>query len=250
MLSTLNTAVANGTIGKVAHVSSLAFRLCGQVPPWLSRTTEVSFYSWREEDYQKAVSCRAFMNEMTKSAVNPFPADMRFLLANNATPDDAEDAAAEEKESMSSNDTPVDPDDTKGDTTLSAREVLKAKYFYAGGSARFMLQTFLANLRLDLDNRMNRVEQGDWQSFTQMYVTRGTASAINTLIQQFEDVVCTPLSKYVLLCAYEKCKSDLVESVRAAAYSSRNPKLQGWAFELELIDLIRLSYESHKENPV
>jgi hypothetical protein len=68
-------------------------------------------------------------------------------------------------------------------------------------------------------------------------------------MQQFERV-CTPLSKYVLFCAYEKCKSALVKSVRAAANSSRNPALQGWAFELEQIDLIRLSYESHKENPV
>jgi hypothetical protein len=28
-----------------------------------------------------------------------------------------------------------------------------------------------------------------------------------------------------------------------------NPALQGWAFELEQIKLIRLSYKSHKENP-
>jgi hypothetical protein len=38
--------------------------------------------------------------------------------------------------------------------------------------------------------------------------------------------------------------------VRAAAASSRNPALAGWAFELEQIDAIRLSLESNKENPV
>jgi hypothetical protein len=117
MLSTLNTAVT-GIIGKVAHVTSLAFRLStgGQLLNCpLSTIREVSFDSWREEDYGAAVSCKAFMEELKKSAVNPFPADMRFLLAN-AAPDDAEDAT-EEKESMSSSGTPMDHDDTKGDTT-------------------------------------------------------------------------------------------------------------------------------------
>jgi hypothetical protein len=76
---------------------------------------------------------------------------------------------------------------------------------------------------------MNSVNQGDWASFTQRSISSGTDSAINTLMQQFERV-CTPLSKDVLFCAYEKCKSALVKSVRAATDSSRNPALQGWAF--------------------
>jgi hypothetical protein len=142
---------------------------------------------------------------------------------------------------------------------LSAQEVVEAKYFYAGGSACFMFQSLLEDLRLDLDTRMNSASQGDWASFTQRSVSSGTDSVINTLMQQSERV-CTPLSKYVLFCAYEKCKSALVKSVRAAADSSRDPALQGWtfgvpalqgwAFELEQIDIIRLSYESHLENPV
>jgi hypothetical protein len=251
MLSTLNTAVANKLIKKVAHVTSLAFKLStgGQLlNNRLSRIVEASLDSWHEEDYQKAVSCKAFMNEMAKSTDNPFPADMRFLLTS-AGPDDAEDPA-EEKESMSSSDTPMDHNDTKGNTTLSALEVVEAKYFYAGGSARFMFQTLLENLKLDLDKRMSGVMQGDWQSFTQKSVSPRTASVVNILMQQFERV-CTPLSKYVLFCAYEKCKSDLVKSVRAAADSSGNPALAGWAFELEQIDLIRLSYESSNGgNPV
>jgi len=58
------------------------------------------------------------------------------------------------------------------------------------------------------------------------------------------------LSKYVLFLAYEHCKSDLVDSVKAAASNSNNPALKGWAFELEQIDCIRLSLESPEENPL
>jgi hypothetical protein len=97
------------------------------------------------------------MEELNKSAVNPFPMDMRFLLAN-AAPDDAEDAA-EEKESMSSSDTPMDQDDsTKGDTTLSDQEVMEAKHFYAGGNARLMFETLLVKLD-PLGSKKRRIDQ-------------------------------------------------------------------------------------------
>jgi hypothetical protein len=67
--------------------------------------------------------------------VNPFPVDMRFLLANA-------DAA---------------PHDAEATLYTSAQEVVEAKYLaYAGGmnyTARFMFQTLLVDLilRLDLD---------------------------------------------------------------------------------------------------
>ena len=235
MLSTLNTAVTNGTIGKVAHVTSLAFTLStgGQLlnSP-LSTIVEVSLDSWCEAEYTAAVSCEPFMKEMAKNATNPFPGDTEFLLSNDPDADDDDDDT-----------------NTNSHKTLSAQEVVQAKYFYAGGSARFMFQFHLGKLKEDLDSRMKRVDQGDWQSFTQKSVSSGTASAVNTLMQQFGRT-CTPLSKYVLFCAYEKCKTALVKSVRAAAQQSSNPALAGWAFELEQIDLIRLSYESNSDNPV
>jgi hypothetical protein len=130
MLSMLNTAVGNGLIRKVTHVTSLAFRLStgGQLlNSRLSTIRDPSFDSWRKEDYGAAVSCKAFMEELKKSAINPFPMDMCFLLANTAM-DDAEDTA-EEKESMSSSDTHMDHDNTKGNTTLSDQKVVEAKYF-------------------------------------------------------------------------------------------------------------------------
>ena len=62
-------------------------------------------------------------------------------------------------------------------------------------------------------------------------------------MQQFRKV-CSPVSKYVLFHAYDRCKSELVKSMRAAAYSTSNPTLKRWAFDLEQIHLIRASLHS------
>ena len=67
-------------------------------------------------------------------------------------------------------------------------------------------------------------------------------------MQQFERKA-SPVSKYVLFRAYDKCKSELVNSVKAVAHASDNPTLKGWAFELQQIDLIRLALESQAAHP-
>jgi hypothetical protein len=83
-------------------------------------------------------------------------------------------------------------------------------------------------------------------------VASATPVAVNTLMQQFEGM-SSPVSKYILFRAYEKCQTELVKAVKAAAandYSNNNPALKGWAFELEQINLIRLSLESSPEHPI
>lgn len=90
---------------------------------------------------------------------------------------------------------------------------------------------------------MNAVASNEWQYFAQNAVASGTPSAVNTLMQQF-GLQCSPLSKYVLIHAYNVCREQLVMSVRGAAVSSGNPTLMGWAFELEQIHLIRTSLNS------
>jgi hypothetical protein len=252
MLSTLNTAVTNGHIRKVVHVTSFAFSLStgGQnLDEQLGTILQASIDSWREEDYQKAVSCEAFMAKiafMAKTAFmakmcqtegSPFAKDKSLLAddavdgnaSNEATAEEHDNDAAEDNEPKNLSDE-TRLDNATGDTSW-AREVVKAKYFFAGGSARFMFQFNIGELRGQLDKVLDAVEHEDWKSFTQGSVSSGSPSAANTLMQQFKGV-CTPVSKYVLFRAYEKCKTDLVKSVRAAADASSNPALKGWAFEL------------------
>lgn len=50
---------------------------------------------------------------------------------------------------------------------------------------------------------------------------------------------CTPLSHYVLMEAYGRCRNTLVDAVKQVADACGNPALQGWAFELKQLELIR-----------
>ena len=256
MLGTLNTAVTNGVIRKVVHVTSLAFSLSGggQLLYDAGTISFLSVDSWREENYEEAVSCQAFLSALRDSGRNPFDRD-KSILADETVDDDASDEAemkpeaskTNEQEAMDTSDENCDNDVT-GDTPSSVLEVVKNKYFFAGGSARFMFQYTIKELKADLKKRLSAVASSEWSSFAQESVSSGTASAVNTLMQQFEGR-CTPVSKYVLFCAYEKCKGELVRSVRAAANATNNPSLKGWAFELEQVDLIRSSLESGDMNP-
>ena len=145
----------------------------------------------------------------------------------------------------------MDVDGTAATVTDDASrimEVLTAKYYYAGGSARFMFMYQIQEVKEQLDMSLKNVEEKDWPSFARSSVSSGTSSSVNTLMQQFAER-CTPISKYVLFCAYDKCKTKIVKSVRVAAEAVNNPSLKGWAFELEQIDLIRLSLESVDANP-
>mmetsp|Transcript_29506 Transcript_29506/g.43523 ORF Transcript_29506/g.43523 Transcript_29506/m.43523 type:complete len:359 (-) Transcript_29506:148-1224(-) len=125
---------------------------------------------------------------------------------------------------------------------VDIEEIVRAKYFFAGGSARLMFQYYYKDLRVELDRRMGFVSASDWQFFAENSVAPGTPSSVNALMQKFGSH-CSPLSKNVLFHAYEKCRGRLVKAVHAAAESTGNPALRGWAFELEQINLIRTSIE-------
>lgn len=164
---------------------------------------------------------------MSTAGENQIKDDMAFLAQDDAkdhNKDGDDKDGGEESDETTDATMPVD----------AALEVVKAKYFFAGGSARFMFQFSLASLREELDRRFKSVLESDSQFFAQNSVSSGTPAAVNTLMQQF-DMDCSPVSKYVLFHAYGKCRSKLVKSLRATANSTGNPTLQGWAFELEQI---------------
>lgn len=240
MLSKLNTAVTNGVFTRVIHVTSLAFSLStgGQLLSVDGPVLRLSLDSWKEETYLEAVRCTEFINAMETNS-GPFIQDLRQALvkdseADNSDEKDGEAVSNDDKESG------ADSSDVKGKIV---EEVVTEKYFFAGGSARFMFQFSLHELREELDIRMGAVDNNEWLYFAQNAVASGTPSAVNTLMQQF-NLRCSPVSKYVLIHAYDYCREQLVMSVRAAAASSGNSTLMGWAFELEQIHLIRTSLNS------
>mmetsp|Transcript_36219 Transcript_36219/g.51236 ORF Transcript_36219/g.51236 Transcript_36219/m.51236 type:complete len:158 (+) Transcript_36219:130-603(+) len=112
-----------------------------------------------------------------------------------------------------------------------------------------MFEFELSKLKDEIYRRFQSVGENNRKYFANGAVSPSAPSSVNSLMQQFR-TQASPLSKYVLFLAYEHCKSDLVDSVKAAASNSNNPALKGWAFELEQIDFIRLSLESPEENPL
>lgn len=264
MLSTLNAAVTNEVIVKVIHVTSLAFTLStgGQDLSRYGPISRLAIDSWREEDFQEAISCRQFLKALADSGRSPLETDYQSMLAGEAIVDDRSDGdhnsdeeAERETEALIPNEheaMDTSDDENRDDGALinmaCALEVVSVKYFFAGGSARFMFENLLDDLRDALDERIKGVKQGDGIYFAQESTASSTPGEVNTLMQQFNGI-CSPVSKYVLVYAYEKCKSALVKSVRAAANKTGNPVLKGWAFELEQIDLICSSYESTDNNP-
>jgi len=259
MLSTLNTAVANKKIGKVLHVTSLAFSLStgGQnLDAMTGNISRMAFDSWTYTDYQEALQCKKFRDELTSRGTNIFQKDEDILIklkldesdGNYRDEDEADDDDDNENMEFRGNMNMMDVEGKAAAATVTddesrIMEILKVKYFYAGGSAWFMFMFSIEEVETGLKLRLNNVKANDWASFATSSVSSGTSSSVNTLMQQF-DKMCTPVSKYVLFYAYDKCKTELVKSVRAAAEAVNNPSLKGWAFELEQMDLIRLSLES------
>ena len=277
VLSTLQTAIANDLVGKVVHVTSLAFHLStgGQRLDSGGPILELSFDSWCLEDYFDAINCDEFAEKMIDAPGSILRRDKEALensmksyqQANNADEKSTEDTAIDE----TAVDTEMDEKaniDEEGDVEAGASsmaddgsssdddlleqvswtDVVDTKFYYAGGSARFMFEFLHSELRSFLDRCCSVVPNAEWKYFAEETVSPSTPTAVNTLLQRFGNKI-SPVSKYVLFKAYEKCKTELVQSLAAVARSSNNPALKGWAFELEQIDLIRLSLESNPQHP-
>mmetsp|Transcript_24577 Transcript_24577/g.68053 ORF Transcript_24577/g.68053 Transcript_24577/m.68053 type:complete len:588 (-) Transcript_24577:140-1903(-) len=254
MISTCNTAVSNKAIRKVVHVTSLAFSLStgGQRLGLAGSIMQESVDSWLLDDFFEAIKCKKFASGLIDSKRSILSKDRRAL--GNDDDDDDGSGPSEvggEDEMSGSSDEVMDDGDSGEDETesgVSWTEVVETKYYYAGGSARFMFDFQLSELKGELDKRCNKVQDDQWKYFAHEAVASGTPAAVNTLMQQF-DGKASPVSKYILFKAYEKCRTDLVNAVTAIAKGGNNPALKGWAFELQQIDLIRSSFESSPDLP-
>ena len=246
----LNTELFEGKIVKAVHVTSFSFNLTtgGQRLDDEGDVVEVTVDSWTLEDYIDAIKCSAFVERLAKSKSPVLDGDKRLskspvldgdkrLFVNDYLDSYSDD----EDQGME-----AENNNLEGDRPRSMKELVTAKHYYAGGSARFMFEFSLEELKTLLDCRCQEVFKDQWEYFAQGSVASWTPWAVNTLMQQFEKKAM-PVSKYILFKAYERCKSKLVGSMGALAKESRIPAINGWAFALAQIDLIRLSLESCSE---
>ena len=185
--------------------------------------------SWKLEDYKDAVKAKLLRDDEL---------DKMFCLTSEigAQPEDEDSEKDDIRKAVEGH--------TEQDTLDWLKPFLERKYFYAGGSARFMFDYSFQELVISTDDKPSvfdglceRMKTEDWQSFAELKISASTKSSVSSGMQRI-DTEYIPVSKYFLHMAHKKCKETLTASVRAAAESSQNPALKGWAFELEQLDII------------
>eukprot|EP01036_Dinobryon_divergens_P049641 gene49641-66499_t len=108
---------------------------------------------------------------------------------------------------------------------------LNERYYYAGGSIRFMNKDTAA-LKPLMDELIARV--ADFSSLLSGAVGLASANAINTLMAVFQQgsrTISTPLSEYVIRVLSEKVSMDNIKICRSIMPD--NSAWQGWVTELE-----------------
>lgn len=141
------------------------------------------------------------------------------------------------------------------DDSLSSEERLKeavaAKYHYAGGSARYMYDTGMSDLKELLTKQLEKIH--DWNSFAQGSLL---ASSTKQLVQRFTasgqsaSAPRTAVSKFVLRQTFEQCPSTTAAALSIAGQCTGNLVLKDWHFAVKQLSLIRLALEGKSKEQV
>ena len=224
----------NGNAGergfKAVHVTSLAFRIRGGDVP--REVYEKDYFdSWETPDeYTEAI--------------------MKFQ-DNNVLPPLLDTAIREHHNRRAREDELVEPlDEQSGNLSEAAvAAFVEEKYYFAGGSARFMLEYGVQQLKKDLKELLTSLKDEQWKALTSNIVPSATDGAVNSLMQRFSnyDGVTTvaAVSEFVAMAAYAKKGHELAQAIDAAANATRNPALKGWAFELKQLEEIKKALQQH-----
>lgn len=269
LLSSINTIFENR---KVVHITSLEFDIKGgdgtqgihgvdvdmTVSSWEYEDYKASYSSgiYLENDWLHLLTCKddfadeeeeaaAGGDEMEDAGVRGDDNDNNDQdqgIEQDDTPrneNDRESAGSNEMAVVVKEDQPQNENDQ--DRTAWILSLLERKFFYAGGSARFMFDFTMEDLlKKDvgvLDKLEQRTSQEEWTSFATLTISSRTVGSVSSLLQRIGSRVF-PVSKYFLLIGYEKCNGQLVKALKAAAEAVENPAMKGWAFEMEQLDNI------------
>eukprot|EP00980_Cylindrotheca_fusiformis_P007995 scaffold1705_cov63-Cylindrotheca_fusiformis.AAC.1 len=216
-------------IQRVVYTSSLQFQLKhGDIEMGYDRIHEkIRFDSFTECDYNSAIAKQEFLRCLLEYK----PIFMDDILRSGS--DLLVDEFLENEENIA-----------------AARKYITEKYFYAGGSARFMFEFKTSELMETLGDLVMQLDKKDWNAFANSTIASSAPHAVNTLMQQFKGYA-TAVSRYVLFEAYDRVEGKLVKAVQLAAEKSQNPALKGWAFELRQLQTIKtvLTNNSRHNSP-
>jgi hypothetical protein len=121
-------------------------------------------------------------------------------------------------------------------------EALKEKYFYCGGSARWMFGFQISEIQKIIDDKVE--ELYDFKPYLTASAGVSSPLAVNTLYQQYSVGSSSKrflLSKYVIRRVIQKNGCETANFLWNLAVASRHPPLRGLAFEGKCIAAWRLS---------
>ena len=251
-------------IKRVVFTTSLQFDLrAGDTNMGIDKAyEEMKFDSFTQGDYKHAISNRPFLTRLLKSK----PVIMKDILhfKNKGTPipwaeqvegeeesieagiSEGEEESAEKSKECETNDDAISVESFVAvDSSIAiAEQYFDHKYYYAGGSARFMFEFTTFGVKEILDDLFAKIKGNEWEEFASPSISYKAPHSVNTLMQQFKGRTAA-VSRYVLYEAYEKMEGRIVSAVEAAAKKSDNPALKGWAFELDQLHTIKTVFKNN-----
>ena len=249
LMSVLNSLTGgDNKIEKVVHTTSLEFYMStGDKQQGLrSRLQRVTFDSFTKDDYLQAFASKKFLGRLTGllGDILQWQKERERILEQ----EDAETSNDEQVEDVKMSEaTEAGVEDRVEDRVSVAvndlmdravQDYATHKYFYAGGSARFMFEYTTDQLKDYLKMCIGRVKPAEWEEFTSATLAPQASDAVNSLMQQFSGKAVA-VSRYILFEAYDHVEGRLVQAVQAVADATGNPSLKGWAFELKQLEIIK-----------
>ena len=122
---------------------------------------------------------------------------------------------------------------------ISADELIK-RFYYGGGSLRYMLQTNDDDIMAFLNKKLSDVS--DYSILLRGMGGVSAPTAVNSLMNVRPNGVCGVISEYVAKKLAEKVDVSFISHAKTIFHN--NPVCQGWIFELLFLQRIYFSYRN------
>jgi len=218
---------------KACLVTSLAKNLYGDRQD-LSQVDKIAVGGWSLTDCKTACRDPTFFDEIC-----PF-LDMSQIGKASQTPNSAH-GSTDGRSAFISVEGPKRRRESVTEEEIN--DLIEQKYFYAGGSARWMFTMNVPALKRVIQDHIERVTNFE-EVYNGFHGLR--CPTTNHLVISLRDGSSTGMemrrnfvSKYVAGMLFENCKVNAFELAYSLARENKNPSVRGWIQEFDLIDQIK-----------
>ena len=135
--------------------------------------------------------------------------------------------------------------DSGGNTDLSLDELVERKFYYAGGSARWMFMRSIKEVVEEIERKIFGIRDVEGFFLNRVGVTNQDYS--NHLMVRYKSgntFANFLISKYVASLLLEKCEASVFRIAYSLASRNENPSFTAWVVEFDFISQMRRSINS------